>query len=410
MFDMTSGEVPMGALAAVVDTYVAADPTELDDVTLGDRILEIDQSLRRLSAARADALRVFDARDACVADGLGTASAWLAAKTLNTGLGAARAEVGLGRDLTRVPLFAKALADGEITAAHVRIFASAARRVDPAIARDGETTLLEQARRFEPRTFSRLVRYWLAQVNAADFERDERRKVDGRSFSLAQTLDDIWHGQFTLDPEGGARLHSVLQARAQKTGPGDDRTRDQRWADALVSLADEILGFGDLPTTAGHRPEITIHGTEDNLAGDSDGAGPATLGDGTPITQGAFDRIACDARWRRLLLDALAVPLTYGRARRDWPPSLRKFIVLRDGGCRWGDCPMPARACEVHHCDYWENGGETCAANGLLLCRWHHHCIHSRGHQIKLLPDGTAETTLPDGRVITGRPRGPTRE
>ena len=71
---------------------------------------------------------------------------------------------------------------------------------------------------------------------------------------------------------------------------------------------------------------------------------------------------------------------------------------------------MPARACEVHHCVYWENGGETCAANGLLLCRWHHHCIHNRGHHIKLLPDGTAETTLPDGRVLVSRPRGPTRE
>ena len=400
----------MGALTAVVDTYVATDPTELDDVTLGERILEINTSLRRLAAAGADALRVFDARDAAVADGLGTASAWLAAKTANTGLAAARAEIGLGRELTQVPRFAQALRDGEITAAHLRIFASAARNVAPDVARDGETTLVDQARRFDPRMFSRLVRYWLATVSTTDFERDERRKVEGRGFSLAQTLDDIWHGQLTLDPEGGARLHTVLQARAQRAGPDDERTRDQRWADALVSLADEILGYADLPTTAGHRPEITVHASEDNLTGDSDRIAPATLGDGTPITQGAFERIACDARWRRLLLDAPDVPLSYGRSRRDWPPSLRKFIVLRDGGCRWGDCPMPARACDVHHCDYWRNGGETCAANGLLLCGWHHHCIHDRGHQIKLLPDGTAETTLPDGRVITSRPRGPTRE
>ncbi len=398
----------MGALAAVVDTYAAADPTELDDSSLGEQILEIDTAMRRLSAARADRLRVFDARDASVADGLGTASAWLAAKTGNTGLGAARAEVALGRDLVKVPLFAVALSAGEITAAHLKIFATAAGKVSSELAADGEPTLLEHARQFEPRVFARLVRYWLAQVSTPDFERDEERKVAGRSFSLAETLDDIWHGQLTLDPEGGARLHAILQARAQKAGPDDERTRDQRWADALVSLADEILGFGDLPTTAGHRPEIVVHATEDNLTGDGDDVAPATLDDGTPLTQGTFDRIACDARWRRLLLDALDVPLSYGRSRRDWPPSLRKFIALRDGGCRWGDCPMPARACEVHHCQYWENGGETCAGNGLLLCRWHHHCIHNRGHSIKLLPDGTAETTLPDGRVLVSRPRGPT--
>ena len=69
---------------------------------------------------------------------------------------------------------------------------------------------------------------------------------------------------------------------------------------------------------------------------------------------------------------------------------------------------MPASACEVHHCTYWENGGETCADNGLLLCRWHHHCIHNRGHQVKLLPDNTADVTLPDGRVLISKPRGPT--
>ena len=402
----------MGALAAVVDSYAGTDPTALDDLTLGERIVEIETSMRRLAAVKADALRVFDARDAGVADGHGSASSWLTARMGNAGLGAMRSEVGLGRDLARHPLFAGALTTGSITPSHLRVFATAAGKVDPAVVAADEEMLLGHATRFAPKPFARLVAHWRAQVDTAGFDRDEQAKLDRRGFSLAQTLDDIWHGQLTLDPEGGTRLHAVLQARAAKAGPDDERTRDQRWADALVSLADEILGHGDLPTTAGHRPEITIHATEDNLLGNadgsSDGIAPATLEDGTPLTQGTFDRIACDARWRRLLLDALSVPLDYGRARRDWPPSLRKLIVLRDGGCRWGDCPMPARACEVHHCVYWEHGGETCADNGLLLCRWHHHCIHTRGHQIKLLPDGTAETTLPDGRVLTSKPRGPT--
>jgi len=317
---------------------------------------------------------------------------------------------------------AAALAAGQISPAHVRIFATAARRVpDPAVAAAGEAALVGEAVRFEPASFARLVRHWLRQVNEAEFERDEERKLAGRVFSLAQTLDGIWHGQLTLDPEGGRRLHLALQARAQRAGPGDERTRDQRWADALVALADEVLGFGLLPDSAGHRPEVIVHASEADLLGtEADGqasgaptggpapAGAARLDDGTPLTRGAFHRIACDARWARLLLDALNVPTGYGRSRRDWAPSLRKLIMIRDGGCRWGDCPMPARACEVHHCTYWSNGGHTCADNGLLLCRWHHHCIHTRGHQIKQLPDGTAETTLPDGRVITSRPRGPT--
>ncbi len=382
----------MGALAEVIDAYLAAEPTTLDDVTLGERILEVEQSLRRLHAVRGDALRVFDARDAAVGDGLGTASAWLVAKTGNTGFVEARRAVGLGRDLPRVPAFAAALADGTITAAHVQIFAAAARKLDPAVAAAGETALLAEAHRFDPAAFARLVAHWLRRVDEAGFERDEQRRLAGRTFSLAQTLDGIWHGQFRLDPEGGHRLHLAVHARAQKAGPDDDRSRDQRWADALISLADEVLAFGQLPDTAGHRPEVIVHATETDLIDDNDladeaepaTAGTARLDDGTPFTRGAFDRIACDARWCRLLLDALSVPTDYGRSRRDWPPSLRKLITLRDGGCRWGNCPMPASACEVHH------------------------CIHTRGHQVKLLPDGTAETTLPDGRVILSRPRGPT--
>jgi len=400
----------MGALAAVVDGYVTLDPTTLDDVTLGEEILEIEQSLRRLSAAQADRLRVFDARDAAVGDGLGSASAWLVAKTGNTGFAESRRAVGLGRDLPRVPLFAAALADGAITAAHVRTFAAAARRVGPDLAAAGEAPLLVEARRFDPAAFAKLVAHWLRRVDETSFERDEERRLTGRTFSLAQTLDGIWHGHLRLDPEGGARLHLALQGRAQKAGPHDDRSRDQRWADALVSLADEVLAFGQLPDTAGHRPEVIVHATQTDLTHDENPAQPGTarLDDGTPLTRQAFNRIACDSRWSRLLLDALSVPVDYGRTRRDWPPTLRKLITLRDGGCRWGNCPMPASACEVHHCTYWEHGGDTCASNGLLLCRWHHTCIHTRGHQIKLLPDHTAETTLPDGRTITSRPRGPT--
>ena len=77
------------------------DPTTLDDSTLGTEILQIELALRRLQGAKADRLRVFDARDAAVADGLGTAATWLAARTGNTGLKTARAEVSLGRDLAR---------------------------------------------------------------------------------------------------------------------------------------------------------------------------------------------------------------------------------------------------------------------------------------------------------------------
>ena len=92
------------------------------------------------------------------------------------------------------------------------------------------------------------------------------------------------------------------------------------------------------------------------------------------------------------------------RGRRD----IYNAIVLRDGGCRYPGCPRPAAYCEAHHAVFWRHGGATAADNLVLLCRYHHHLVHDRHHELKLQPDGTVKVTKPDGRVLTSRPRGPT--
>jgi hypothetical protein len=44
--------------------------------------------------------------------------------------------------------------------------------------------------------------------------------------------------------------------------------------------------------------------------------------------------------------------------------------------------------------------------NLVLLCWHHHHLIHQRGWQLKLLPSATVEVTRPDGTVMTSEPPG----
>ena len=39
-------------------------------------------------------------------------------------------------------------------------------------------------------------------------------------------------------------------------------------------------------------------------------------------------------------------------------------------------CEIPPGWCETHHVKYWEHGGETSIANGVLLCSRHHHFLH----------------------------------
>jgi hypothetical protein len=49
--------------------------------------------------------------------------------------------------------------------------------------------------------------------------------------------------------------------------------------------------------------------------------------------------------------------------------------------------------CNVHHIDYWENGGFTDLNNMVPLCSRHHHATHEGGWKLTLNPV-TRELTI----------------
>ena len=62
---------------------------------------------------------------------------------------------------------------------------------------------------------------------------------------------------------------------------------------------------------------------------------------------------------------------------------------------------VPAVYCDVHHLRHKKDGGETSVQDCVLLCQFHHDvCIHRRGWQLILHPDGTTEARSPDGKQI----------
>ncbi|MDP8955473.1 MAG: HNH endonuclease, partial [Actinomycetota bacterium] len=71
----------------------------------------------------------------------------------------------------------------------------------------------------------------------------------------------------------------------------------------------------------------------------------------------------------------------------------------RDKRCRWAGCDRPAAWCQVHHVKHWTDGGETCLANGVLLCVRHHHLVHEEGFGVEMV-DGEPVFRRPDGSVI----------
>ncbi len=83
------------------------------------------------------------------------------------------------------------------------------------------------------------------------------------------------------------------------------------------------------------------------------------------------------------------------------PAHIRRAVLLRDRACAWPRCGRPAVHCDVHHLRHKQDGGETSVDNCVLLCQFHHDvCVHRRGWQLILHPDGTTEARSPDGRQV----------
>ena len=107
---------------------------------------------------------------------------------------------------------------------------------------------------------------------------------------------------------------------------------------------------------------------------------------------------------RRGLLDkpynTPSLPLDIGYS-DSVPAQIRRAVLLRDRKCAWPRCGRPAVYCDVHHLRHKADGGETSVKNCALVCQFHHDvCIHRRGWQLILHPDGTTEARSPDGKQV----------
>ncbi|MBV8996307.1 MAG: DUF222 domain-containing protein [Pseudonocardiales bacterium] len=170
-----------------------------------------------------------------------------------------------------------------------------------------------------------------------------------------------------------AALSPLAAPRPANDVEVDLRTAAQRDADALVELAQRALGSGDLPTEGGERPQVVVTVSLPVLQGL---IGSASLALGGPINAEIARRIACDAELIPVVLGTRGEPLDVGRASRTVPTAIRRAVVLRDGGCGFPGCSVPARWCEIHHVIAWADGGPTSVGNCVALCGRHHRLIH----------------------------------
>ena len=319
----------------------------------------------------------------------------------------ARDTVSRSRVASSAPSMAAALAEGLTTAAHVDAIGRGLRQ-----AGDDREAFLAQAPYLAKRStelpigkFVALVRDTVAKVRTDDglseFQR-QCRSTYLRSWTDHDGMVQL-RGQF--DPVSGAALVSAIERRKEQMFHSGDKEvpvdvapgiepNDHRAAHALVSLVNS--------TSSGHghdhaRAEVVVHVDLQSLVeGTRVATARTSLGSDVPVE--TIRRLACEAEIIPVVLDGRSVPIDVGRSKRLATAHQRRALEAVHETCAIPDCEVPFHRCQIHHIDYWENGGRTDMDNQVPLCTQHHHAAHEGGWTLRLARSTRAVTFTPPSR------------
>ena len=144
--------------------------------------------------------------------------------------------------------------------------------------------------------------------------------------------------QWVREDVAAATFMTAVDALARRVSCDDDRTADQRRADAAVQLALNTLHgstAGELPREHGLRPSVQVTVALSTLLGLDEQ--PGELDGSGPIPASVARRIAADetGTWRHLITDERGHLLDYGRSTYRPPEDLTERVIARDRTCRF---------------------------------------------------------------------------
>jgi len=278
---------------------------------------------------------------------------------------AASHRLDLALDLTeRLPATLAALENGEIDLLRARAISDATRPLSAEHAAEVEARVLDKATDQNAPQLRRAVKRAVLRVDPEGGQaRYQQRRQDRRV--IVTPADDgmaeLW--AYLPAPAANAIYNTVNSCARRAHTPGDERTADQRRADALVDL---LLG----ENTTGPVAQVKVTVPASTLLGLNQA--PGELAGYGPIPAQLAREIAADGTWRRLLTDPTSgTLLDHGRTTYKPPAALADFVRARDKTCRFPGCTRPSEKCELdHRREYPE--GRTCAGNLDSLCTHHH--------------------------------------
>ncbi|MEA2000507.1 MAG: DUF222 domain-containing protein [Actinomycetota bacterium] len=211
--------------------------------------------------------------------------------------------------------------------------------------------------------------------------KDEQQAFTDRYFTIQPTLDNSrWTGHFELPAVEGAIVDQAISERTdelRKQPGGDNYTRNQLQADALVMISMDSLDRDADSESAGSGIDATVFVDFDQVNGTAGELG-AELAYGPRVGPNLLDEILCGGTVQLVGLED-GKPIVTSQSASAIPPAVHKYVQWRDKGCTVSGCSSRYRL-QVHHIKHRAHHGDHDPDNLATLCWFHHHiAIHQSG-------------------------------
>ena len=309
----------------------------------------------------------------------------------------AREVVSRGLVTEVAPEMASVLAAGDTTAAHVdalgRGLKIAGAEREAFMAHLPE--LIEASTTMTASEFSHLVTETAKSVVTDDglstFERQKRETF----FKMRTEADGCLSVSGKFDPISASILKSKIGRLVEGMFHSGDKEvpvevmpwiepNDHRQAQALIAL---VNGASESVSDVTARAEIVVHVDLETLQHGLHAGGTCRTALGADLPVETVRRLACEAEILPVVLDGRSVPIDVGRSKRLATVHQRRALEAIHPTCAIPDCEVIFDHCNVHHIEYWENGGTTDLNNMVPLCSRHHHAAHEGGWKLQLDPE-----------------------
>ena len=363
--------------------------TEATTDTLEQRLLRLESIVAAARTEQAGIVAEFDTRQIPLADGCRSMREWLAGR------------LGVGNDTA-----------GSITrlahTTHDEVRKAAGRgelSFDQAIAADRLAVLVGQDQALEAAyTHDLAGMRRLAALHQRVTPSDEEDIYEQRFLVLQPNLDrTAYRAWGSLPGLDGLIVEKALLERADQFPTRPDGTNGpigQRMADALVSVCQDSVA-GDNGTATSSTTMATVF-VDADLASATSGEAGAAVVSGPRVGPLTLEQILCGGTVE-VITTRHGIPTWSSPATKTIPPTVRRFVLHRDGGACTADGCLSRYRLQPHHVRRRIDGGTHHPNNLATLCcrlsflrryqptnkvggktsSFHHHIvIHRMGYRI----------------------------